>query len=234
MDMPVLYKYCDQLGIVKILGSLELKLPYISEVNDPLECLPVFRCSNNEKEELYKTVQKVWRQQAFLLSFSEIAQNTVMWAHYSEKHKGAIIGIDFKILTKIIPGGIQMRPVDYPKDQKRPEIDTVLSEKWLDTLQVKSNDWGYEKEWRAIFSPIRLEELQAKNLAFLRDFNGRPTWFLRLSPESIREVVFGLYTEESLKVAIRKLIEQPELQHIKLYQTKESDTYTLNLIEIKR
>ena len=27
-NMNVLYKYCDQLGIVKILGSLELKLPY--------------------------------------------------------------------------------------------------------------------------------------------------------------------------------------------------------------
>jgi hypothetical protein len=40
--MNILYKYCDQLGIVKILGALELKLPYISEVNDPLECLPIF------------------------------------------------------------------------------------------------------------------------------------------------------------------------------------------------
>jgi hypothetical protein len=42
--MNVLYKYCDQKGIVKILESLELKLPYISQVNDPLECLPLFRC----------------------------------------------------------------------------------------------------------------------------------------------------------------------------------------------
>ena len=46
--MNILYKYCGQLGIVKILGSLELKLPYISQVNDPLECLPVFYCPNDK------------------------------------------------------------------------------------------------------------------------------------------------------------------------------------------
>ena len=46
--MNILYKYCDQLGIVKILESLELKLPYISEVNDPLECLPFFYCPDDK------------------------------------------------------------------------------------------------------------------------------------------------------------------------------------------
>ena len=46
--MNVLYKYCDQLGIEKILETLELKLPYISQVNDPLECLPVFYCPNDK------------------------------------------------------------------------------------------------------------------------------------------------------------------------------------------
>ena len=38
--MNISYKYCDQGGFVKILESLELELPYISEVNDPLECKP--------------------------------------------------------------------------------------------------------------------------------------------------------------------------------------------------
>ncbi len=46
--MNVLYKYCDQKGIKKILKTLELKLPYISGVNDPYECSPVFHCSDNK------------------------------------------------------------------------------------------------------------------------------------------------------------------------------------------
>ena len=46
--MNVLYKYCDQAGIEIILSTLELKLPYISQVNDPLECLPFIYCSDDE------------------------------------------------------------------------------------------------------------------------------------------------------------------------------------------
>jgi hypothetical protein len=57
----------------------------------------------------------------------------------------------------------------------------------------------------------------------------KESWLLKLNPASIKEVVFGLYTEKSLKSAIRKLIERPELQHVKLRQAEESETYTLNL-----
>jgi hypothetical protein len=71
-------------------------------------------------------------------------------------------------------------------------------------------------------------------LVCLKDFNGKKTWFLRLNPESIREVVFGLYTEDGLKSVVRKLLERPELQHVKLRQTKESETYTLELVDIKK
>ena len=40
--MTVLYKYVDTIGTVKILETLELKMPFISDVNDPLECMPHF------------------------------------------------------------------------------------------------------------------------------------------------------------------------------------------------
>ncbi len=74
-----------------------------------------------------------------------------------------------------------------------------------------------------------LEIMQQKGLAHLKDFKGKDTWFLRLNPVSIREVIFGLYTDKSLKSDIRKLIERQDLQHVKLCQAEESETYTLNL-----
>jgi hypothetical protein len=102
--------------------------------------------------------------------------------------------------------------------------------KWLLT---KSRDWIYERERRQVFTDKQLKSFQ-HNLACLKDFNGRPTWFLRLNPESIREIIFGLYTDESLRLAIRELIERPELQHVKLHQTGESETYTLSLTKIEK
>jgi len=269
--MNILYKYCDQLGIVKILGALELKLPYISEVNDPLECLPFIYCSNNKaamKAQILRTFNRNdisqivdWEQKideviktgmlqkkleddlreyiydyirkGLLLSVSQEARSTVMWAHYADKHKGAIIGIDF---DRIFPKyRIKMNEVTYSKQRPKMDVldDSEKEENFGKTLITKSDEWTYEKEFRVIFGDAYLMDLERQGLACLKDFNGKKTWFLRLNPESIKEIIFGLYTEESLKLAIRKLTEQSELQHIKLYQAKESETYILNLVEIK-
>ena len=270
--MNILYKYCDQSGIVKILESLELKLPYISEVNDPLECLPVFYCPDdkhametrclhafkhrdisppsdwkqtlNEQiktgklqknliDELRK-LQEDWNQQkGCLLSVSETAKETVMWAHYADKHKGAVIGINF---DKIFPNiGIKMHHINY--DTQRPKVNVLeepeesISIRSIETtITTKSDSWSYEKEFRTLFLDTYLRDLEQQGLAHLRDFNGKKTWFLKLNPESIKEIIFGIYTDDSLKSAIRKIRERTELQHIKLYQAEESETYTLNLV----
>jgi len=269
--MNVLYKYCNQEGIIKILELLELKLPYISEVNDPLECLPFSYCPEDksamkaqwlrtfnrnhisppanweqtlneqfEKGEIQKNLKDGLRehlydlrQKSFLLSVSQEARSTVMWAHYADKHKGAAIGIDF---DKIFPEyGIKMRRVDY--SEQRPKLNVLddfeseeSKEKYFETLLTKSTEWKYEREFRMIFDDAYLHDLEQQSLACRKEFNGKKIWFLRLNPESIKEIIFGLYTEESLKLAIRKLIERAELQHIQLYQAKESETYVLNLI----
>jgi hypothetical protein len=270
--MNVLYKYCDQ-KIVNILELLELKLPYISQVNDPLECLPFFYCPDDksaieakyssvlrrknmspsadykqtlnelyEKGEIQKGLsdssrkcQDNWNQKNRLLSVSKTARNTVMWAHYADRHKGAVIGIDF---DSIFPNkGIQMDGVDY--SEQRPSINILTDfktppEAFLRTILTKSSEWKYEQEFRAVISHSDLLVSEKQSLACLKDLNGKKTWFLRLNPESIKEIIFGLYTEESLKSAIRKLIERTELQHIQLYQAEESETYVLNLIGLDK
>jgi hypothetical protein len=270
LNMSILYKYCNQLGAKKILKTLELKLPYISGVNDPLECSPIFDCSddvatieiclsrleklhfrlpsdyktkitetsgrNEIKEwiiEKHRKIQNDWKRKACLLSVSEVAQNTVMWSHYADKHKGVVIGIDF---DEIFLGGIVMQSVNYPDYSKqRTRVDVARSDQidaFITALVTKSKDWGYEKELRTVFSVDDLERLQKQKHACLRGFFRKKAWFLRLSPVSIKEVVFGLYAEKRLKSAIRRLIARPELQHVKLYQASESDTYSLDLISL--
>ncbi|MHC4394832.1 MAG: DUF2971 domain-containing protein [Planctomycetota bacterium] len=268
--MNVLYKYCDQKGIEIILRTLELKLPYISQVNDPLECLPVFYCPDDKqamKEQCLRTFNRNhisppvnWEQEideqfekgeiqkklieglrkelsdfnrkSCLLSVSKTAQNTVMWAHYAKQHEGAVIGIDFNNVYPDTNGlsNLVVHSVTYSED--RPKINVLSNDKQKEFQKVpstKSIDWGYEKEFRAAFSVDSLEGLRQRGLAHLKDFKNKKTWFLRLNPVSIREVIFGLYTDKSLKSDIRKLIERQDLQHVKLYQAEESETYTLNL-----
>ena len=271
--MNVLYKYCDQLGIVKILGSLELKLPRISDLNDPLECLPFPYCPEDKstmKEQWLRTFNRNhiiplvdWeqklneqfergeiqknlidgfrkhlydlRQKTFLLSVSQEARSTVMWAHYADEHKGGVIGIDFdQIFPKYC---LKVDRVNYSEQRPRMNVlddfeSSEFKEKHRNTLFSKSDEWEYEKEYRNIFDDAYLIDLKKQGLACQKDFNDKKTWFLRLNQKSIREVIFGLYTDDGLKSAISKLVERPELQHVKLRQSEESETYTLNLKDI--
>jgi len=170
-----------------------------------------------------------------LLSVSETAKEPVMWAHYAERHKGGVIGIDFDNIcpTTNMPVGIEMRSVNYSENRPKMNIlhEFTLENAWEIAL-TKSLAWSYEKEFRSLFDDATLRKLSHQDLTCLRDFNGKKTWFLQLNPESIRKVVFGLYTEESLKSSIRKLVERPELQHVKLYQAEKSEIYTFNLKDI--
>ena len=267
--MNILYKYCDQVGIEKILETLELKLPRISEVNDPLECSPFFYCPDDisamkeqclqtfnrndstpenwtqklteqfKKGEIQKNLVKGAREvlkdlnrESYLLSVSKTAKETVMWAHYADRHRGGVIGIDF---DQIFPKyGLKVNRVNYSEQRPRMNVlddfeSSEFLEKYRNNLFIKSNKWVYEKEYRNIFNNDYLIGLEKQGLACKKDFNCKDTWFLRLNPVSIKEVIFGLDTNDSLKSAIRKLIERQELQHIKLYKAEESETFTLNL-----
>lgn len=274
--MPILYKYCDQIGAAKILESLELKLPFISKVNDPLECLPIFcretdkskikeRClialkrneveveeelirkmdekiENNEIQEMLiarsRYHAKEWCQsRGCLLSVSKTAQNTLMWAHYAEKHKGAVIGIDFDLVLEPTYE-LRMHPVSYSQERIRIDISMdQMSKEWGEimnnVLLNKSIDWQYEQEFRNVFLVDMLEEWEQKKWACFKEFRGEKTWFLRLHASSIKEIIFGLYTDNNLKTDIRKLKQTPKLQHAKLYNAVESETYTFDLVQEK-
>ncbi len=276
--MNVLYKYCDTKGFKDILETLELKLPYISHVNDPFECLPFIYCpddkvalnkrclsafehdqrpipanyeqllddqfktgelQNNLVDCHRKTLKEYNQTKGCLLSVSKNAKETVMWAHYAERHKGGVIGIDFDNIypNTNSPLGIKMRSVDYSEDRPKINVleepeESVSDETIKKTVGTKSIGWVYEKEYRTIFFVDKLEIMKQQGLSNFRKLNEEDTedaWFLQLNPTSIREVIFGLYTDDSLKADIRKLIKRQDLQHIKLRQAKESETYTLDL-----
>ena len=276
--MNVLYKYCDTKGLRGILETLELKLPYISHVNDPFECLPFVYCPDdkaalgkrclsalehrgtsipadyeqwlddqfeegkiqNDLVDTHRKFLEEWNEQkGCLLSVSENAQETVMWAHYAERHKGGVIGIDFDDISPNPngPPGILIESVSYYEDRPKinvleePEED-VSSEAIRKTLMTKSIGWIYEKEYRTIYFVNELEKMKQQGLSDFRKINPediKESWVLKLNPASIKEVIFGLYTEDCLKEDIKELIKRPDLKHINLLQTEEAETYTLNL-----
>ncbi len=82
--------------------------------------------------------------------FSEVRDELLMWAHYSDKYKGFCL--EFR--TDIEPFNSNLRKVKYKS--KLPLIDgsaLLLSEDYnqvIDLLFTKSESWSYEKEWRLL------------------------------------------------------------------------------------
>jgi len=94
---------------------------------------------------------KEFMRSTFFSSFSEINDSTLMWSHYSEKHKGICIDYDFSNDDKIIQF---LEPVYYT-EQRNSVTDAFGFDKKKNTFRIaaftKAKDWEYEKEWRIVF-----------------------------------------------------------------------------------
>ena len=241
--MSILYKYCDQIGALIILGSLELKLPYISDVNDPVECTPVFYCGKNELvtqnkelEDKHRKIQEEWNRKNCLLSLSRTPKNVVMWAHYADRHKGIVIGMDFDNVFKC-GNGIKMSSVTYAKERIKIDLlsQGILGKptRFYDVLITKSDSWDYEEECRSVLLAEHLKIFQERENAILRDFNGKETWFLRLKPEMIKEVIFGLSADQGLQTTVKSLVfsKIPNVKFSQAVISKDEYNFELKPIE---
>jgi hypothetical protein len=140
-----------------------------------------------------------------------------MWSHYADHHKGIAIGLD---LPKIGNALGPFRRVRYHKH--RQGFNRWLAPtnpEWLkqviDTIFIKSRDWLYEQEYRRVF---RLADL----IHARPDDKGKHHYFLHISGNVIREVIFGCRIDEAYENRIRvELDRRPKtFGHVKRFRCK--------------
>ncbi len=161
-----------------------------------------------------------------IFCFSEVFDNLLMWAHYSDGHKGAVIRF------KCLPGNYAFnaaQKVNYSREIPKLKIEELVEDYFsnkqdvikriiTEILLTKSIDWEYEKEWRII--------LQQQDQRTKQDLR-------RHDPKEIDGVYLGCKmlpeNEEKIKNIIRS-----RLTHVKLYKAEKSDSeFKLNFSEIK-
>jgi len=100
-----------------------------------------------------------------LLCFSEVFDNILMWAHYSEAHAGAVLR--FSCIEALDSAWGAAHPIRYqarmPRllDEKQStelligQVDINELDLFASSVLTKAADWAYEKEWRIIggFNP---------------------------------------------------------------------------------
>lgn len=97
-----------------------------------------------------------------ILCLSEIYDNLLMWSHYSDSHKGAVL--ELQTINKFDSPWLIAQPIVYQDSPtmlatKQEWIKHLTSQKLINVHQwkfydpcvlTKKTDWQYEKEWRVV------------------------------------------------------------------------------------
>jgi hypothetical protein len=132
------YKFLSAAFGLKSLYEKRLKISRIDDLNDPFDLLP-FDLSDRAQRWAARETRKVFAATQGVLCFSVLWRDPVMWAHYSDKHKGICLGFD-------VPDDVARR-VEYVSERfPFPQSPTMADSDRM--LWTKFNNWAYEEEIR--------------------------------------------------------------------------------------
>jgi len=175
---------------------------------------------------------KEWREftsQLRIFCVTEVHDDLLMWAHYADCHKGAVVKLkcipDFDTaLCAALP--VQYKnalPVIAERDEwvrfmlgcGEVESGEVIFKRFVCT---KSTHWVYEKEWR-VFSSDQSDDRSGFELS-------------RLLPEEIDSIYLGCRMSVDMKREILERLEK-NLRHVRVYEGQRSDSrFALKFTEI--
>ena len=151
--------------------------------------------------------------------FSRNFDNTLMWSHYTDKHKGIVIGYDFEMIRAAGKGQIEGSDIDYRrhKDKLREgsfagdfDKKKALTLKYvIRKIFTKHPSWSYEQEFRFI-TRIPGDE---------KNFSPK----LNLPPNVIKELYFGCRMPDETKEHVSYILKDKEVALFEMYLTENSE-----------
>lgn len=196
-----------------------LNLEEFKRVQTPLTRQVVRKQLENPQQTKERLIEKnieKWDKLIGILSLSATENNILMWAHYTDGHRGMLIefdaGHDFFNPPPSIPKtdfGVPIE-VDYPKSKMRPKLKENLDPTTeVQMLHTKSIDWEYEQEWRVF------QQLEKCNLKQIK--SNETVHLFKLPPKAIRRVVIGRRMDVASRLRIKKAISSnSEIRHIQV------------------
>jgi Protein of unknown function (DUF2971) len=150
---------------MQILSRSEIYCSSPDEFNDPFECQvqvlvgeDMAPLEQQNDAELLQRIRNDMRAKLRIFSMSAINNNSLMWSHYADSHRGICLG--FSIETDDEWFGLAA-PVRYTDEL--PVVDLTSqgsSAKNFESIALcKDTRWSYEQEWRiASLEPTKVRE----------------------------------------------------------------------------
>jgi hypothetical protein len=187
---------------------------------------------------MHQTIVEAINDTIGILCLTESFDNLLMWSHYSNSHKGFVVGFDkshryFKRSHNKAGLAGYVKNVRYTKnrpefmffDSNRSEEENIAN--WVKNfIWVKSIEWEYENEWRIVNT--------LRNADSKFDSNGTKVYLFDFPLESIKSVYLGCKMLPEKKKQILSIIKgESRLNHVVVLESSiHEKMYKLNFKKI--
>jgi Protein of unknown function (DUF2971) len=244
----IVYKYARAEIGIRILEKGLVRFTQADALNDPFEirpCMTKFRAGLIEEgkallgrapTEAELAKMQILEEEQFrnplltdyiMFCLSKRNNNTLMWSHYAECHKGVVFGFDANhsffqgrplIMSKLFTVNYSDERYVLPKRQDWGGNEAAMA----DTFLRKSIDWAYEMEMRVLAQSAHADEVGT-------DEQGLPVYLFKYPKGSLSEVIFGVFTESTTKQVLTRLLRN-DYPHVALHQARLSErTFDLDI-----
>lgn len=149
-----------------------------------------------------------------IVCFSKLPDIIQMWAHYTDNHKGIVVGLDENefiqdkemLFTMCYEDDTVLMPITGIPNKLDQNAETLIPE----IVRRKESNWGYEKEVRVYAT---LDEIDSDGYYY---YKGIPA-------SAIKEVYLGLRSDDSTKLIADCLRKKTEYEHLKIYKMHKHD-----------
>jgi hypothetical protein len=234
-----LYKYVSMESALRIVETSTIGFSRPEYFNDPFDrpfAIPL--PTTNPVDGMFAEIgaqgkSYIWGRNTAILSMTRTPTSPLMWAHYGDSHRGAVIGIDASAAgfldeaSNLIPahyGSViylrQRNSGPFQSGFREPVLvgathHFVIShyEKWQRLFLSKPLDWAYEEEVRVVKCIRGIQGENCKNESGLFSVvevkKGQELHTFHLPPNAILEVYAGIYAEERQIAKLQQI--RPEM-----------------------
>jgi len=139
--------------------------------------------------EIYEMFMRTTNKNVGVLSLSEDPCSAPMWAHYADRYKGLVVGLDSESeFFQPKPGEPrvcgELMNVLYTDTSPVVYVEPGKIDIPKEVFFTKASSWDYEKEWRMIKYLPQAPEI-------VDDAAGKKICLFDVAPEAVKEVIFG-------------------------------------------
>jgi hypothetical protein len=170
-------------------------------------------------EMLAEITHASFRFNFIILSLSDKWNNLLMWSHYTDNHKGLVIGFDashmFFLGNQWKNGALDLaaaNKVIYTNE--RPQFRFLNEINKTGVFLTKSPEWEYEGEWRMVRTIEETDEI-------LYPDDGGLIYLKSVPPAAIRSVILGAASSIGTQRRVLKAIQSnAQLSHVQVFKAE--------------